>query len=106
MKTLELFWMNPHSWAVIFEGVVSQATVVKGKQVPDELRASVCCCGCGEDACREGHLQTILNEMRDSETWVFAEGGVQPYLFRHEFERGRVTVVRISYIESEGRRIQ
>lgn len=105
MKTLDLVWMRPYSWAVIFHGEGAQAIVIEGSRVPDEIHAGMCCCGCGEAACRDGHVAEILEEMKDSENWRFAENCLAPFEFSHDFEIGGLQIVRITAIKFEGRQI-
>lgn len=101
MKTLDLFWMRPCSWALIFIGEGAQATVVDGKFVPQELHDGMCGCKADVQACDDDGVKEILEEMKDSKNWSFDERH-EPFQFHHDSEIGGVMLVHVRSIKHGG----
>jgi hypothetical protein len=101
MKTMDLFWTRPHSWALIFTGDGRRATVTDGKFIAEELHEGMCCCKASAEACGDESVKGLLEEMKDSANWTFDNHG-EPFEFGHDFEDGGVQVIRIAVIKRGG----
>lgn len=99
MKTLDLFWMYQHNWALIAHGEGAASVVVPGKSLPEELHEFMCYCGKGLVVCGDStQALELLEEMKDSDNWTFDESG-RPFYYSWSHECGSVSVTRIDVIK-------
>jgi hypothetical protein len=99
MKTLDLFWMHQHNWALIGSGEGAGSVVVSGKNIPHELHDFMCCCKGNPYQCGDASILEMLEDMKDSDEWGFDESG-KPFTISWDFEQSGLSITRIDKIKA------